>query len=151
MGRLEQRLAGGLRGLDEIAEKVVVLDLELPDAGFVGVGRLQSRDHAAAFVAQASRFVERGRRAWADEPAVALEKRQIVGERGLEIAPEFRAIGAQPGIGAHEFGREILSGLENAGQTSPPRRGRREWRQDRADRLGRGSGAKGRAENRAHA
>ena len=63
MGRLEQRLAGRLRRLDEIAKKVVVLDLELPDAGFVGVGRLQPRDHAAAFVAQAPRFVERGHRA----------------------------------------------------------------------------------------
>ena len=59
MGGLEQRLAGRLRRLDEIAEKVVVLDPELLDAGFVGVRRLQARDHAAAFVAQAPRFVER--------------------------------------------------------------------------------------------
>ena len=117
MRSLEQRLAGRLRGLDVIAEKVVVLDLELPDAGFVGVGRLQPRDHTAAFVAQAARFVERGFGAGADKPAVALEQRQIVGERGFEIARELRAIGAQPRVGAEELGREILSGLENAGQS----------------------------------
>ena len=108
MGRLEQRLAGGLRRLDEIAEKVVVLDPELPDAGFVGVGRLQPRDHAAAFVAQASRFVERGHCARAYKPAVALEQRQIVGERGFEIALKLGAIGAQPRIGAQKLGRKIL-------------------------------------------
>jgi hypothetical protein len=35
--RLEQRLARRLRGFDVIAEKVVVLDLELPDAGLLRV------------------------------------------------------------------------------------------------------------------
>ena len=59
----EQRLAGRLRRLDEEAEEIVVLDLELPDARLVGVGRLQVRDDATAFVAQAARLVERRKRA----------------------------------------------------------------------------------------
>ena len=78
---LEQRLASGLRRLDVVAEKVVVLDFELPDARLIGVGGLQLGDDAAAFVAEAPRLIERRQGARANEPAVALEKRQIVGER----------------------------------------------------------------------
>ena len=116
MGRLEQRFARRLRRLDEVAEKIVVLDLELPDPRLVGVGRLQFRDHAAAFVAQTQRFVERRKRARANEPAVTFEKRQLVRQRRVEIALEPGAIGSEPRIGAHEFERELLRGLENAGQ-----------------------------------
>ena len=83
-GALRSVSPSGLRRLDEIAEEVVVLDLELPDAGLVGVRRLQVGDDAAALVAQAPRFIERGHRAGADKPAVALEERQFVGERRLE-------------------------------------------------------------------
>ena len=56
-GRVERRrqqLLAVLRGhLDEIAEHVVVAHLERAHAGLVGVARLQRRDHAARFVAQA--------------------------------------------------------------------------------------------------
>ena len=93
-----------------------MLDLELPDPRLVGVGRLQFRDHAAAFVAQTQGFVERRERARANEPAVALEKRQLVRQRRVEIALEPGAIGSEPRIGAQEFERELLRGLENAGQ-----------------------------------
>ena len=41
--RLQQRLALRLRRLDVVAEQVVVLDLELPDAGLLGVGAPASR------------------------------------------------------------------------------------------------------------
>ncbi len=51
--RLHQLLAV-LRGdLDEIAEHVVVPDLERLDAGVVGIARLHRGDHAARGVAQA--------------------------------------------------------------------------------------------------
>ena len=81
IGRFEQRFAHRLRRLNEVAEKVVVLDLELPDPRLIGVGRLHFRDHAAAFVAQTQGFVERRERARADKPAVAFEQRQLVRQR----------------------------------------------------------------------
>jgi len=48
-----------LRGhFDEIAEDIVVLDLENANAGFFDVTRLQCGDDAAGFVAQRARLVE---------------------------------------------------------------------------------------------
>ena len=102
--------------LSEKGVKVVLAQRRL-DLAQHAVGRLQPRDHAAALVTQAPRFVERGHCARADKPAVALEQRQIVSERGFEIAPKFGAISAQPRIGAQQLGREVLSGLENAGES----------------------------------
>ena len=62
-GRVERRgeqLFAVLRGdLDEIAEHVVVPDLQRADAGRLGVARLQRGDDAARFVAQRARLVER--------------------------------------------------------------------------------------------
>ena len=69
-----EQLLAVLRGhLDEIAQHVVVADLERADAGLVRVARLQRRDHAARFIAQRARLVERGVVARAHEAAVALE------------------------------------------------------------------------------
>ena len=54
MRRFNQRLADGLRGLDEEAEEIVVLDLELARARRLGVAGLHLGDDAAAVVAQCS-------------------------------------------------------------------------------------------------
>ena len=51
-GRLQQLLAGRLRHLDEVAEHVVVPDLQRAAAGLVGVARLERGDDAARLVAQ---------------------------------------------------------------------------------------------------
>ena len=51
-GGFEQRLARSLRRFDVIAEKIVVLDLELLHPRVLGVGGLQFGDDAAAFVTQ---------------------------------------------------------------------------------------------------
>ena len=76
-------LVAVLRGdLDEIAEHVVVANFQTANAGRLGVARLQGGDHAARFVAQAARLVERRVVAFAHEAAVALEGGQFVGERG---------------------------------------------------------------------
>ena len=88
-----------------IAKIVVVLDPELLDAGFVGVGRLQPRDHAAAFVAQASRFVERGHCARAYKPAVALEQRQIVSTGWLRDRARARRNWRAAGMALENLGR----------------------------------------------
>ena len=93
--RLKQRLALRLRRLDVIAEKIVVLDLELADARLLRVRGLHLGDHAAAFVAERAGFVERRGRARAHEAAVAPDERQVVGERAFEIAFERAAIGAE--------------------------------------------------------
>ena len=74
-GRVERRghqLVAVLRGdLDEIAEHVVVPDLQRADAGRFGVAHLQRGDDAARFVAQRARLVERWLVAVAHEAAVA--------------------------------------------------------------------------------
>ena len=59
------------RDLDEIAEHVVVADLQRLDAGRLGISRLQAGDDLAAAVAQAPMLVEIGVGAVADEAAVA--------------------------------------------------------------------------------
>ena len=88
-GRVERRreqLVAVLRGdLDEIAEHVVVPDLQALDAGVLGVARLQRGDHPARFVAQGPRLVERPVVAVAHEAAVALEGGQFVGERAGKL------------------------------------------------------------------
>ena len=71
--------------LDEIAEHVVVPDLERADAALGGVARLQAGDDLSALVPQPPRLVERGVIARRHETAVALQKRQVVGERGAEL------------------------------------------------------------------
>ena len=71
VGRLPPGLADGWRHLDEEAEEIVVLDLELADAGLLGVAGLQGGDDLAGVVAQRPRLVERGVVAGADEAAVA--------------------------------------------------------------------------------
>ena len=88
----EQRFADRLRRLDEEAEEVVVLDLELAGAGRLDVARLQLGDDAAAVVTQLQRLVELGAEAHADEAAVTLFERQFVGQRGGDLVAE-RAVG----------------------------------------------------------
>ena len=86
--RRHQLVAVLRRHLDEIAEHVVVADLERLDAGIVGVARLHRGDDEAGGVAQIAALVERGLIALADEAAVALDQRQLFGERALEFAGE---------------------------------------------------------------
>src|SRR5579863_3892541 len=120
-GRVErgfqERLARRLRRFDVKAEEVVMLDLELPDTCLGSVRRLQFRDHTATFVTQAPRLIKRGQGARADEPAVALEQRQLVGERSAEITLKLAAICAEARVGAAQLGRKIRRALENAGQS----------------------------------
>ena len=47
--------------LDEVAEHVVVADLERGDAGLVAIARFERGDQAAAGVAQRAQLVERRR------------------------------------------------------------------------------------------
>ena len=65
------------------------------DAGVVGVARLHRGDDEAGGVAQIAALVERGLIAFADEAAVALDQRQLVGERALELAREIARGAAQ--------------------------------------------------------
>ena len=57
--RGHQLLAVLRRHLDEIAQYVVVLDLENANAGVFGVARLQGGNDAARFIAQRARLIER--------------------------------------------------------------------------------------------
>ena len=99
--RRHQLLAVLGRHLDEIAQHVVVLDLEDADAGVLGVARLQGGNDAARFIAQRARLIERWIVALAHEAAVALEGGQI----GRECSGQFggeHAVGLAAGL--HRFG-----------------------------------------------
>ena len=82
--------------------------------GRVGVARLQRRDHAAGFVAQRTRLVERGVVARAHEAAVALEMRKLVGERRRELGGD-RGVGpAQRPRRLRELGGEVRRSSSSA-------------------------------------
>ena len=78
-----RRLAGG--HLDEIAQHIVVPDLEGADPGCFGVAGLQRRRDPAAFVPERPCIVERRIIAGTHEAAVATEQGQIVGKRPAEF------------------------------------------------------------------
>ena len=86
--RRHQLFALRPRHLDEIAEHVVVLDLERANAGLLGVARLQARDHPARGVAQFARFIQILIVARAHEAAGAFRQRQLVGKRIFEFGGE---------------------------------------------------------------
>ncbi len=67
--------------LDEIAENVVVADLERLNPGLGGVVRLHPGNHAAALVAELARLVELGVVAFGDKAAVAGQNWQFGDER----------------------------------------------------------------------
>ena len=86
--RRHQFVAVLRRHLDEIAEHIVVPDLECLDAGVLGIARLHRGDDEAGGVAQIPALVEGGLITLADEAAVALDQRQLLGERAFEFAGE---------------------------------------------------------------
>src|SRR4051794_5216954 len=92
-GRIERRrhqpVAVLRRDLDEIAEYVVVTDLQRLDAGQVGVARLHRGNDEAGGVAQTARLVERRLIMLANETAVAPGQRQLLGQRALEFAGQL--------------------------------------------------------------
>src|SRR5215217_4299279 len=92
-GRVQRRRhqpVAVLRGdLDEIAEHVVVTNLEAFYAGLVGVARLHYGHDQTRGVAEIARLVQRGLIALADETAVALDQWQVFGERALKFARQL--------------------------------------------------------------
>ncbi len=86
------------RHLDEIAQHIVVPDLETLDAGIIRVARLHRGDDEARGVAQAAGLVQRRLIVLAHKAAVALDQRQLLGERAGEFAGEIarRTAAARP-------------------------------------------------------
>ena len=83
--RRRQHPLGVARGdFDEIAEHVVVADLQRVDAGLGGVVGLHAGNHAAALVAQLARLVERGVMPGGDKAAVAGQDRRLRHQGGVE-------------------------------------------------------------------
>ena len=147
--RLRHRrgIAGG--DFDEIAEDVVVLDLQRPDAGLLGILQLQAGDDATRLVAQCPDLVELGVGAVAQEAAIAFQQRQFVGERFgkqlFQLPREGPAARIAPGRALR-----AASPCRASPQLRPPRRGPGGSPRDRAGRRGRAPGATGRAACRAH-
>ena len=110
-GRVERRRhqpLAVLRGdLDEIAEHVVVANLERAHRRRIGIARLQRGDDAARFVAQRPRLIERGVEAFAHETAVALEVGKLLGQRRVERMRERRVEPAQRARRLRELGGEV--------------------------------------------
>ena len=101
--RLAQHPFGmGGRRFDEIAENVVVLDLQGPDPGRLDILRLQPGDHAAPFVAQLPRRIQIGGMAFGHHSAIAQRHGQVVGQCTAEQVRQIsRALkrGGDPGKG----------------------------------------------------
>ena len=74
--------------LDVVAEHIVVPDLQRADAGLLDQVALHAGDDPARLVAQRPHLVELGVVARAHEAAVALQQRQFVGERRVEMRGE---------------------------------------------------------------
>ena len=138
----------GMRGrrLDEIAEHIVVLDLERADADVAAIARLQLQDQLARIVAQRAPLVEVRQIARRDEAAVAREQRQA--------RRPARASGGRP---ARHDGRDRSAPVAASGGGEPkrasankrldagaPPAGRRGSRRGRAGRRGPATGARAR-------
>ena len=119
-GARQQLLAVLRAHLDEIAEHIVVPDLQRAHAGVLGIARLQRGDHPARFVAQRARLVERGVVAGAHEAAVALEMRQLVVERRRKLRRDRRdPAGAAPSAASRDFGGSVAARRRARRQGSP--------------------------------
>ena len=111
--RRRHQLVAVLRGdLDEVAEHVVVADLQALDAAIVGVARLHRGHHEARGVAQIAGLVERGLEAFADEAAVALLQRQLVGECAGKSAGQVARRPAQRVHRRRDVGRQVADRAE---------------------------------------
>ena len=106
-GLLQQILAHILRHFHEIADHVVVLDAQGAAAGLRRVAALQRRDEAAGILLQLAQLVEVGIEACADEAAIALQERQLVGKGRREPVGHIRAQALQALRGLAQFPRQI--------------------------------------------
>ena len=147
--RLEQPFPRRLRRLEEIAEHVVVLDLELTDAGLFGVARLHVGDHAPALVAQAPspRRVRPRSPAWIKPPSRRLSGSSSA-SAGASRCAERAVVAPQPRIGVEQRRRARRSRVSSrpatrgAGQQAVA-----QARRDRAGRRDRARAAPARAGN----
>ena len=115
--RRGEKFLAVLRGdVDEIAEHIVVPDLQRLHAGRFGVAHLQRGDDAARFVAQRARFVERRLVAAADETAVAAERRQFVGQRARQFGGDGGIGAAQRRDGFGDIARHVRQRREPRGK-----------------------------------
>src|SRR3546814_9351354 len=84
LGAVDHR--GGIAGrhLDEIAEYVIVLDLQRFDASFFGILQLQAGDYPPRLVAKRAHFIEVSVRTFPQEAAITLQERQVVRQQRYE-------------------------------------------------------------------
>ncbi len=107
-------------GLDEVAEHVVVLDLQALDAGRLDVLGLHPGDDAAAFVAEGAGVVEFGVVAGGDIAAVAGEEGRFGDEGAGEVGDEL--VVAEEGLGGlMQQGRGVGKELGDAARLLQPR------------------------------
>ena len=104
-----------LRGdFDEIAEHIVVPDLQSLDAGFIRIACLHRGDDEPRRVAQAACLVERRVIAFAHEAAVALDQRQLVGQRVGEFLRQIARGAAQSIHHGPDFGGRVVKPFQPA-------------------------------------
>ena len=112
------RVGGG--GLDEVAQHVVVFDLQRGDPGLGGILRLHGGDHATALVAQLAGLVERFVIAGSDEAAVAGKQRRLGHQRGIEPREQVLVAAQRIARGGEKRGQgglvECLRDLLGLGQ-----------------------------------
>ena len=98
-----------------VADHVVVLDPQRPAPGLRRVARLKGGDEAAGILLQLAQLVEIGVVGRPDEPAIALEQRQFVGERGGErVGDRVRSDCSVRAASASSAGRSAASRVQRA-------------------------------------
>ncbi len=109
------------RDLDEVAEHVVVPDLECFHPGLLGILLLERRDDFAALVTQGPGFVEIVRKSSSDIAAVAGKRGKLVIEGLAEIDLQFRRPGEILGGGIQKAWRRFgFCGEQSGGFTCAP-------------------------------
>ena len=103
----------GRGGFDEIAQHVIVLDLQALDAGALDIVGLHPGDDAAPFVAKLARLIQIGVMAGRDEAAVADQKRRFGDQRTGEKPDQIVKAGHGAGGAGGPFG---LAGGEAGGK-----------------------------------
>ena len=115
----------------------------------IGIARLHRGDDEARGVAQAARLVERRLIAFAHEAAVALDQRQLFGQRALEFARQLARRPAQRRHDRGDFLRRLLDPRQPRQRLVGGEDAVAQGRRDRAGRRARPTAAPARATCRA--
>ena len=77
------------RHFDEIAQYIIMFDLERRNTGCLGIGLLQARDNSAAFIAQATGLIQFRPPALGDKPAIACQQWRLIPDSPFKVVDQI--------------------------------------------------------------